>query len=442
MSILLAVLASLCSLTLLLLVDVVSLGVFGGLLGGSCFLTLAISLIQAKPSLLWMLPILVGFVWVGFSVVTLEIGFYAPEIDTLTYATGASLRYFFLLEIFLWAAYFSFPDVRSLENLSEQENKRLVSAIVFFWIFLFIILFANGLVYGFPVLSGEQRFNYWVDHPIGSWLPKLFSYSAYLWLCGGWVLSKSRPGYGRVLALLAIFHIVFAVLYSNKASIFLVALFSFFAGYGVGRSSVRRKILSANQIVILLFSLFSILVLTYFSYHFVHGYDMQDVFGVMLRRIFVMQGQLWWAIDNCVSLDCASVGSDGLFYKGDGVYGIFVLMKEVMPDRMFEYYFNNKVPLTGGFPANLVFFSGFGGAILFCLLSGLLVGLFLRGLHVALCGHILMIFLYVFIYSSINWAFSLGSFNIFLNPLFISVLSIIFFSHLFLFCARLNCERA
>ena len=86
--------------------------------------------------------------------------------------------------------------------------------------------------------------------------------------------------------------------------------------------------------------LFSLVAL---SYKFVHNYETEDLIEKISTRVFQMQGQLWWSIDE-LTLDGASGDAESLVKPSSDVnpYGIFQIMELVMSDASFNSYFSNK----------------------------------------------------------------------------------------------------
>jgi len=388
------------------------------------FYLLVLLLIGAKPNFAISIPIVFGFAWLAASVLYLEIGTLAPEIQQETNANGSTSRLVALLAVFLLSVFSTLP---SRQRAPSARFQRLEKSIFVFYCLLIITWTINGLVFGFPLFSSQQRFFYWVDHPLSSILPKTLALAGYFFLFVGWRLGIQRlqnlsfvystRAWTYVLTLT----IIFGILYSNKASFFMVITLHLISGYLLAISSICGKANIAKFLPIgrtaLAFGL--ILGLVALSYRFIHNYPTSELAQQIFRRLLAMQGQLWWAVDNVGSTTTGNV-TDMIVKKSESEpHGIFIMMKEVMPLEAFEFYFKNGVPLTGGFPASLVFYFSFYVSIILSSLLGGLIGLIYRGTILAMAQGRHDFFVWMIIFASCSWITSLGSLNILTSKVFI-----------------------
>lgn len=297
---------------------------------------------------------------------------------------------------------------------------------------------ANGAVFGFPLLSLEQRFYYWDNHPLGSVFSKALAFSGYLFLFVGWRIGhgeKSQLNFRFKIMhwkLIIISSILIGLLYSNKASYFLSIMLHMIAGYLIATSYHHEKfdlfkMLPIKRLLVIFLLIISVTLL---SYHYVHGYLGEELTSQLLNRIFAMQGQLWWAIDNLGSGNLASITNMLLKDSEGGPYGIFLMMQDIMPASSFDFYFENRVPLTGGFPAVLSFYFPYPIIIVLLIAFGMLSGIIYSGAIRALTHGRYEFFFWVILLSSLAWLTSLGSMNIVTSPIFIAVSVALFMSQL------------
>lgn len=414
-----------------------SLGVYGLYASGfalMCFCFLLFELANRKTLFLILLPICFSFVWLCASVLYLETGVYAPEIQEYTNVNGSSGRLISLLTIFLLTIFLVLPTkvIRKMRSLRKLE-----SAIFNFYVFIMVVFIVNGVVFGFPIISLEQRFYYWGSHPIGSFLLKMLSFTGYLFLFVGWRIGHGVNWQGKFRIdnlywkFLVIIFFLIGLLYANKASYFLVVTLHFLSGYIIAKSYDQEKfsVLRAFPIRILLVVGTLIVSVSLLSYRYVHGYGGGELVDMLLTRIFAMQGQLWWAIEN-IGMANAEGFIDMLIKDSEGgPYGIFLIMREIMPPSSFAFYFDNKVPLTGGFPAMFSLYFSSPLVVVLLIVFGVFSGFIYSGVVKAMISGGYEFFIWVIMLSSLSWVISLGSLNILTSPIFvISFLTLIMLS--------------
>jgi hypothetical protein len=395
-----------------------------------CFCTLLVVLINRKTHFLILLPTCFSFIWLCISVLYLETGAYAPEIAEQTTANGSTGRLISLLTIFLLTIFFFLPSKKEIKIL---DNRRLeVTIILFYWL-LIIALVANGVVYGFPILSFEQRFYYWDNNPLGSVLSKALAFSGYLFLFVGWRIGRDeklrfsyliKVSHWKLIILIFIF---IGLLYSNKASYFLSVILYLVAGYLISKSSLTDKFELFSQLPIKYFVLATTLVFSValLSYHYVHGYIGEELTNQLLRRVFAMQGQIWWGIDSVGPVQFSNFTEMLIKDENDGPYGIYLMMQKIMPTSAFNFYFDNKIPLTGGFPASLIFYFPYSLTAIFVIAFGVLSGMIFSGSIKALTNGRHEFLIWVIMLSSLSWLTSLGSLNVITSPIFIAASSLL-----------------
>ncbi len=302
-----------------------------------------------------------------------------------------------------------------------------------------MLLIINGGIYGFPLLSLEQRFFYWSDHPHSWFLSKVLSLFSYAGTVSGFMyatkmMTSDFKGANAIL-ILAVSLVVISILYSNKFSWFLVFFVSYISGYisasyyykGYSIRGVGTKLLVWVPVGAV-FLIASVL----FSYKYIHGYANDELLGKILARILQMQGQLWWATDYLV-LNGVEGHPSRIIHRGsvESPPGIFQIMEFVMPQQSFEAYFSNKVPMTGGFPATIIFNVSIGWSIALIALCGIIMGLVIELLWRSTArGQILSVLVMV-LYAMIHWTFTTGSMNILVSPFFL-VITLTCFIYIFL----------
>jgi hypothetical protein len=368
------------------------------------------------------------------SVTALDAGAFAPEIKYKTnVGNSASLLFasqmIFVLTVSIFYCFLGriFHIQSALPNtLSRKTYSNRLVILFAAVISLVLMLTAYGVVYGFPVFQGEQRFFYWNRVPLGYFMSKVLFLSAHIGLFAGYLIARF-PQHQRLVVILSIALTVLSILYSNKFSWIAQFFTAFVVGFGVGLVLDGRHEKFLGQFLGLFIKfIVVIVVLVVIGYSVLHGYFGSEVTDIIIKRIFLMQGQIWWFTLEEVTEYPFTLHIGDVFQKyGDLPSGIFLLMQEHMPPAVFNFYFENKIPLSMGFPAML--FHGFGlyfGFVAVSLFACLYSYVLFYCVFTCTQLGVVRIGVAMLLFSVLPWGMSLGSTYVLFNSVFLLGLAI------------------
>lgn len=408
------------------------------------YLILLIYIFYKKPFFFFMIITFAFFQFTSIiSNVYLESGAYLTQTKIHTYLTGATLRLVTIDTFFIYFSYifylFYYKKFNKYRKLDIAIN--FLDPLFMEKIFLLVvlgligILTINGLIFQFPLLSLSQRFIYWSNHPFGSFFSKLLYFLSYVSLILAYLYEKYKNNkkLKRKIFFLAFSSIIIAILYANKfswLSNFIVMWFIGFisAKYILNRYIPVKSIFKATVYLIPLF--LSIIAL---SYMFVHGYVGDDLVNMIVNRIFSMQGEMYWAIDELVSSNQVNHNIWNLIVKFDNKpSGIFLLMEKITPDSTFKHFYENKIPFTMAYPAITLYSLGYVGAIIsqifFSFYWMTVVNVLISSL---LNPNIIRFLLSLFLFAAMLWAMLLGSTYVLFTPFNLILLTLFIIELLF-----------
>jgi len=366
--------------------------------------------LQNQTSFIYSLFFTVPNIWLLISALTLDFGWYMPEIQDFSYPSNSTFYLSILTLIFYMSYEFSFCSKRQYLNLNLfnliYRNKR-TSKIIFILLSINVFFLFFILINGSPMLSFVQRFDYWQSVWLGSFFSKVFYLTSFCGFFYGY-MYRENP---RAFIFNAIFLLLLSIFFANKFSWFLLFIISFLGGY------ILVKNLSFKDYIKLI-ALSFILLLPIISFSYLNLHDIGDlsVLDMVFLRFFIMQGQLWWSIFHLQ----ASIDFYSLLFGNDGLYGIWLLMDNVMPSLAFDQYFERRIPLTMGYPVVLYTSLGFVASILFVAALGHLYGALMSSIRLVLYKLLyIRFFIYTALLSMYLWILTLGALNILFNPLFI-----------------------
>ena len=379
---------------------------------------------------IFLFPFLLSQITLIVSVAYLDFGAFTPEIKEFTSAGQSvfrliSLDIYFIFctsTIVLLVSKFNLFK-RVLNNQPIDINGFVTVKVITYLIILFLIIY--GLIFKFPLLESEQRFDYWSTVPFGSLISKILYVTSSFGLYFGYFFVK-QPHKRLEIILMVILLGLLAILYSNKFSWFFGLLIFYILGSGFSYCILSEyKKFRSWFFKILIKFLLVVCPIVIFGYVFLHGYVGDDLIYILKNRVLTMQGQVWWFVDHYVQNDQINYEISDIFlkYPEDQPSGIFKIMELIMPKQAFLYYFEKKIPLTMGFPAILIFSGGYFGALVLTPLFALIYSYiyfytFLSLLKLSL----LRISVVVFMLSALPWAVSLGSTYVIFTPLFVIVI--------------------
>lgn len=338
------------------------------------------------------------------------------ELDRYGYITGGSI-YLVLYEcIFLLAAFFSFSlfKLGFKKNLKKVNKDYLIYKIILFNIFLSAI---SMVIYGIPLINGMDRFLYYSSIPDLVRLNYGFLMISSLFLG---VIGRKNLKYNRGILILIL---LLEILLSEKFSGIISCVYFYFVGY----ICVERVNLSFRNTLKLVaaFFLMGIVILQVILHHYryvsISGIDPFDAF---ILRI-AMQGQIWWGIEQIVSLDTFFNAYRDFLWETKSFFsleqdklniGLYKLMGIVAPDSRVLRYFQNGVRFTAGYPSIILYYFGFIWSIIIQIAIGGMTGILLKLFYYIIKGgDIVLIFLSYKIYQAINEAFGMGNLYVFFS---------------------------
>jgi len=383
-------------------------------------LLLVVLFVNKSKSWPFLIVFWISHIWLAVSIAYLEFGYSPPEIINETFPSGATVRYVFYMSLFYLGCatvlvFFKMPQASLNKNVLS-----LYALFVFGLLSIVLVLCINGLIYGFPMLYLEQRFFYWESNPFGYFLSKFLAFAAYSSLISGYLygINKFRFKRSNKLLVILMFSIsIISILYANKFSWFFIYFICLIAGYITAlykeNISINGKALINYVALVLVMGVFLISSVA-LSYKYVHNYETSDLIVKISTRVFQMQGQLWWSVDK-LTMDGEYGEAELLIRPNDDIHpsGIFQIMELVMPNQLFDGYFASKVPLTGGFPATIIY--NLGGLLgsLVVYLCGVLLGLVVVLFRVNLIKERpVRLVILLLLYMMLHWAYTVGSINI------------------------------
>ena len=371
----------------------------------------------------------------AISIAYLEFGYSPPEIMSETFSSGATIRYVFYMSLFYFGCAIALAFFKNPQTSHNKAVISLQSLYILGLLFIVFVLFVNGLIYGFPMLYLEQRFFYWANNPFGYVLSKLLAFAAYSGVIAGYLygVNKFRMNRSNKFSVILMFLIsVISILYANKFSWFFIYFICLITGYITAlykeNISINRKTLINYAALLIAMGVF-LIVSVALSYKYVHNYETNELIVKITTRVLQMQGQLWWSVDK-LTLDGGRGDAETLVMSNDDLNpaGIFQIMELVMPNQLFDGYFASKVPLTGGFPATIIYnLGGFFGSIVvfFCgVLLGVVVALFRVNLIKERPVRLAVLLL---LYMMLHWTYTMGSINIITSWVFMFAVFIVLY---------------
>ncbi len=377
-----------------------------------------------------------------FSVAFLDFGAYAPEVTEYTRpATHTTTLFlcigFFVASVIVIAKYHPLRSaLQTVVDGSAINYGRKIGFYIFIG-FSVIVLLMHGLFYGFPLLDLTKRFEYWTTSPfswIGAKILYLLPFSAFF-LGRLSVLNRESKRFA-ILVTLTLFLV--ALLYANKFTWFINYALMYSAGVVTNAIFNKSNFSLFRRIRLFAIISFFLLILASIGYHYLHNYSGVDIFDIVVNRIFTMQGQVWWFVADSSNLRSkfSSINFYDIFNQ-ESPKGIFLLMEHILPYDTFQYYFENQIPLSMGFPAIMLFDFGF----LFYPFAAVIYGFifahsYLYAIFTAGNFNFLRLILSIFLLSILPWIFSLGSTYIIMSPLFFVVFALTIIDVLFLVLPR------
>lgn len=336
---------------------------------------------RSEPLFLYLaLPFVFHWSWCLVSIRYLESGAYISEQFRYGTLTGASPRFALLALAFLIVVMVGCRGIVRSKRLAESAKSANRSEVIakfgrrvplFTWA-LVAALIATGLVYGFPLLTGQSRFEYWPQTPGLQRLGYLVPVAAL-----GLGIAHNQIGGRKAVVPLAA-SIATLVLFSDKFSGPLAAVIYFSVGYYAARAldpaSPKRHI-GLGRIALVVPLVGGLLaVTTAYGYMAVDGKESHEIRQVIVNRALGLQGHVYYGIDQRVLEGSDTIEpTDFLRVNREPMEpgGLVRLMYEVSPPGFVTAMRTAGIRFTNGYPAIAVASFGFLGALVVQLLMGL-----------------------------------------------------------------------
>jgi hypothetical protein len=230
-----------------------------------------------------------------------------------------------------------------------------------------------------PLFSENvNRFNYW-EHAKFPILKKFFGSTALplaiiLGVYHLFFYAQNFLKLKRLVQLLFILYIVYLYLIGHKFSPQFLAIYFFFLPLWIYK--IRMRISIVNKKTILAFLTLGVFIFLFILYQyqfagvsFLYG---GAIMGI-LYRLFVLQGHVYWGIDEMVFLE-KKYGTEYLSaFFSNKLDGLLMLMYTIGPSNL-QWYLEHNVRFTAGYPALVVLFNPYY-AVFLQIIFGFIVGL-------------------------------------------------------------------
>ena len=359
------------------------------------FLTFCLQLIQ-KDKNFAVVSFYIFFAFITTLVVSLllEHGVYLLEINEVSYAIGITSKGAITGFLFISAMYFSFSTfkktnlrIRNLDSSSVFIASNIFRGLL---ICMMLVLFMLLLQYGFPLFMKVQRADYWASYAPNWGGILVFWLEQFSLLLGFLYASQKRK---LDLALFIILIILTILAGSRFTGLFQSTIYFLIPNLVLAKSFKfhHPKFVIASMILF-----FGLITLVLNSFEATSKQARQD--NLMLR--IVLQGQMWWALDNKASIYPKSSNEIINSYIGisnnPNAKGINYLMYLVAPSEIVNQKVDTDSRFTMSGFFNTYYFFGYFLGFLINTLYGLLFGLLLYLLFLGLKGNNIIFILFIF----------------------------------------------
>lgn len=226
----------------------------------------------------------------------LEHGTYLLEVDEMSYATGVTFKGALTGFLFISSMYFSFKFFQktniSVRNLDKSSQALIFNIFRLLIVTISIVMFFLLLRFGFPLLMGVHRADYWASYA-PSWGGVLAFWLVQLAFPLGYIYAKSRL---RKDLYLFLGLLIVTILAGSRFTGIMQSLVYFLMPILVLSNNFKiynpKFVLSFGVVFILLLSI----VLNSFD-----ASSKQEREANLGLRI-ALQAQMWWALDNISTL--------------------------------------------------------------------------------------------------------------------------------------------
>ena len=334
-----------------------------------------------STSLFYILVGLFSTSWGMLSICYLEMGAFSLELNQLTFATGATIRYSIVMSIFLvsyWKIFnyvtkikFKIIDAKVLAIYNKYDHIVIFMSSIYVLIYFFITPFdltsgENDDVESYPLtIRILQYFNSTVMFVLGWYASvtkkqktRLTIYVIVFFL----LLIKIKIGnkFGLLLSMTGYFIIPFVTL--NKLNLVNLSIF------GV---SFR------NQVKIYMITIFIMMLLA--TNIFVNNIG-ADFFEYLFARLLIYQGGVWWITDPDVNYGNGNLNINELknfmlssnYHKNSVLF--YLMSNAIGASKAYHIFFVNNSLYTGAFPSVFYIFGGKYGVFIIPIIYGIILG--------------------------------------------------------------------
>lgn len=318
--------------------------------------------------------------------VYIEQGTYITEQYRFSLATGSTLRLTIYAGLFLGAMFITIrrlaptAKLRALVATAQTHGHvRLLSntiiAVALLWLLLLLV---SGVMFGFPVFLGQDRFSYWSSHPVPYVWRVLIQGIQLSFLLGiAYGMSDKGPLRRTILLVFALM-LCTNVLFGDKFSSSAFALMNFGAAAAVMRQLVSGVPLRLSRLVPrLIIACAFFFYLVSWSYREISSIASQDVVDYIVSRALGLQGHTWWGIDFLArqgETNGVQIGHLFQRHSPETPGGIYLLMYALAPPQAVASYMTKGISFTMGGTAIAVYTLGYLLAIPYLLLAGAVTG--------------------------------------------------------------------
>lgn len=320
------------------------------------------------------LPILIGLVSALPSVLIIENGAYMSELEGRGEFNGATLALIIYLCIFFagWGC-FALSGWGRIDEKNHfnhvEKSANLIDDILFYILLIFILIWIASVLINWPpvILLNKgviTRFN----GPAAGMQGKVFTFIPIALGYYSYVIKRKRDT-------LLLFALYILLLIANGHKFGGVVMAFYFLYYGKYRDNYNLFVfeLKKNALKIILFGI-AVMLLVLFHYK-----NISDGFGIskyelLYERIFVMQGQLWYAVFDKASLfECVRGCIEST--ESNMINMTLFALPNANESELLE---GLSGKLTYGFPSVLIYKYGLVYAVGLCFFIGIGVGLLLK----------------------------------------------------------------
>lgn len=329
--------------------------------------------------------------WQGISVAYLEKGVYSPELMITTYATGATVRYFFAVCSFLLAYWLTFRRVVPqgwVVQLNAESGRTEAAARSAKLMIAVCALLIGILLWYAPRGSIDSRSKFLVENPVYL-RDTLLDYLPFIALVLGFASGVARTPKVRGFAYsIFLLMLVMLVMYGNKFSAITEEFFLYCTPYvALARAypfdrrvlglTVKRQVLLVTAFLLVAIGIGIVKQIRYLdATHSANGGT-----GYLAQRVFVLQGGIFWKTDNDIV--------HGIYQPGLRQFAEFVKESNYHLDASLMYLMTRAIGydltqkimniddslFTGTFPSIFYVIGGRYGPVILCGLVGLIIGL-------------------------------------------------------------------